>query len=120
MSFNSENGIGPELRGSNITLQTILRPTDVTLRQTKVICTLGPACWEIDMLEQLIDAGLSVARFNFSHGDHEGHQACLDRLHVAAKNKHQHIGTSRCVSCVRVCVCAGAQRVTVGLDYVIQ
>jgi pyruvate kinase len=55
---------------------------------------LGPACWEIPQLESLIDAGLSIARFNFSHGDHEGHQACLDRLRQAAKNKNKHIGTS--------------------------
>lgn len=84
---------GPELRGGNITLETILRPTDVTLRQTKIICTLGPACWDVPTLESLIDAGLAVARFNFSHGDHEGHQACLERLRTAAKNKNKHIGT---------------------------
>ena len=84
---------GPELRGANITLETVLRKTDVSVRQTKIICTLGPACWDVATLEQLIDAGLNVARFNFSHGDHEGHQACLDRLHAAAKNKNKHIGT---------------------------
>jgi pyruvate kinase len=44
------------------------------------------------MLENLIDAGLSVARFNFSHGDHEGHKACLDRLRTAATNKNKHVG----------------------------
>jgi len=85
---------GPELRGSNITLETIMQKTDTSKRQTKIICTLGPACWEVDQLEALIDAGLSIARFNFSHGDHEGHKACLDRLRTAAKNKRQHIGTS--------------------------
>jgi Pyruvate kinase, barrel domain len=85
---------GPELRGGNITLETVLAKTDVSRRQTKIICTLGPACWDVATLEQLIDAGLSVARFNFSHGDHEGHQACLDRLHTAARNKNKHIGAS--------------------------
>jgi hypothetical protein len=44
------------------------------------------------MLEQLIEAGMNVARFNFSHGDHEGHKACLDRLRQAAKNKNRHVG----------------------------
>lgn len=34
---------------------------------------------------------MSVARFNFSHGDHEGHLACLNRLRQAAKNKNQHV-----------------------------
>jgi hypothetical protein len=45
-------------------------------------------------LTQLIDAGMSVARFNFSHGDHEGHKACLDRLRQAAAIKRKHVGTS--------------------------
>ena len=44
--------------------------------------------------EELIDAGMSVARFNFSHGDHEGHKACLDRVRTAAKNKGKHVGES--------------------------
>jgi pyruvate kinase len=83
---------GPELRGANITLDTILKPTDVSLRQTKIICTLGPACWSVETLEALMQAGMSVARFNFSHGDHEGHQACLDRLRIAAKNQKKYIG----------------------------
>jgi hypothetical protein len=45
------------------------------------------------MLEELIENGMSVARFNFSHGDHEGHKACLDRLRQAAANKKSHVGT---------------------------
>ena len=84
---------GPELRGSNITLSKILSKTDASTRQTKIICTLGPACWEVSQLEELIEQGMNVARFNFSHGDHEGHKACLDRLRQAAKNKKKHVGT---------------------------
>jgi len=34
---------------------------------------------------------MSVARFNFSHGDHEGHLACLNRLREASKNKNKHV-----------------------------
>jgi pyruvate kinase len=45
----------------------------------------------VSQLEDLIDAGMSVARFNFSHGDHEGHLACLTRLREAAKNKGVHV-----------------------------
>jgi len=78
---------GPELRGSNITLGSVTKPNDVKNRKTKIICTLGPACWKVEQLEALIDAGMSVARFNFSHGDHEGHGACLERLRTAIKNK---------------------------------
>jgi pyruvate kinase len=45
----------------------------------------------VGQLEELIDAGMSVARFNFSHGDHEGHLACLNRLRQASKNKNKHV-----------------------------
>mmetsp|Transcript_26056 Transcript_26056/g.61864 ORF Transcript_26056/g.61864 Transcript_26056/m.61864 type:complete len:506 (+) Transcript_26056:183-1700(+) len=82
---------GPTLRGDTITLEKIFSPTDTKNRQTKIICTLGPACWDIMTLTQLIDAGMSVARFNFSHGDHEGHKACLDRLRQAAAIKRKHV-----------------------------
>lgn len=82
---------GPELRGGNITLGTILAETDTDNRQTKIVCTLGPACWDVPTLEDLIDLGLSVARFNFSHGDHEGHKECLDRLREAAANRKKHV-----------------------------
>jgi len=86
----SENS--PELRGSNITLGTIINKTDISTRQTKIVCTMGPASWEVHQLEALIDAGMSVARFNFSHGDQEGHKAVLDRVRQAAANKGVHVG----------------------------
>ena len=92
MQSHTQFSGGPELRGSNITLEKILSKTDTTNRQTKIVCTLGPSCWEIPQLEALIDEGMSVARFNFSHGDHEGHQACLDRLRQAVANKKKHVG----------------------------
>jgi len=82
---------GPELRGSNISLEKIMAKTQNEKRQTKIICTMGPSCWDVPMLEDLIDLGLSVARFNFSHGDHEGHKACLDRLREASSNKKKHV-----------------------------
>ena len=90
--MQSQSASGPELRGSNITLDRIKSSTDVSSRKTKIVCTLGPACWKVEQLEQLIEAGMNVARFNFSHGDHEGHKACLDRLRQAAKNKNRHVG----------------------------
>jgi hypothetical protein len=80
----SKMSFGPELRGSNITLEKVLQKTGTDNRQTNSVCTMGPACWNVPMLEDLIYLGLSVACFNFSHGDHEGHKACLDRLREAA------------------------------------
>lgn len=43
------------------------------MRKTKIVCTLGPVSEPKDMMRKLIKAGLNVARFNFSHGDHEEH-----------------------------------------------
>ncbi len=94
MSISQSSDL-PLLAGSRITIDTIKKPTRVSLRRTKVVCTLGPACWEVEQLEKLIDAGMGIARFNFSHGDHDGHKACLDRLRQAAKNKDSHIGEYR-------------------------
>jgi len=81
----------PLLAGGYINIDTVKTATFLGDRRTKIFCTLGPACWEVSQLEQLIEAGMNVARFNFSHGDHEGHKACLDRLRQAAKNMNQNV-----------------------------
>ena len=86
---------GQELPGGNIELDMIFNKTPTDKRQTKIFCTLGPACWEVPQLEELIREGLNVARFNFSHGDHEGHKACLDRLRQAVKNTGKNVGKSK-------------------------
>lgn len=41
------------------------------MKKTKIICTIGPSSQSEEMLSQLIDAGMNVARINFSHGSHE-------------------------------------------------
>jgi len=43
-------------------------------RKTKIVATLGPAVDSEDGVRELIEAGLNVARFNFSHGDHDSHR----------------------------------------------
>lgn len=40
-------------------------------KRTKVICTIGPSVDTIEMMLKLIEAGMDVARINFSHGTHE-------------------------------------------------
>lgn len=39
-------------------------------KKTKIVCTLGPASDSEEVLTQLVENGLNVCRFNFSHGDH--------------------------------------------------
>lgn len=57
------------------------------IRRAKLICTLGPACDSVEGLCELIDAGMDVARFNFSHGTHAEHGARLERLREASAKK---------------------------------
>lgn len=44
-------------------------------RKTKIVCTLGPATSSPERIRALIEAGMDVARLNFSHGDHRTHRA---------------------------------------------
>lgn len=64
---------------SQVGLDLITSPVK-SPRKTKIVCTLGPACWSEEGLSALIDAGMNVARFNFSHGDHAGHLQVLERV----------------------------------------
>jgi pyruvate kinase len=53
------------------------------MRRTKIIATLGPASSSLDMVEQLIKAGMDAARVNFSHGSREEHAAQIDLVRTA-------------------------------------
>lgn len=50
------------------------------MRKTKIICTIGPASESEEALTRLCQAGMNVARLNFSHGSHEEHQVKIDRI----------------------------------------
>ena len=50
------------------------------MRKTKIVCTLGPSTDKEGVLREMIQAGMNVARFNFSHGTHAEHKARLDTL----------------------------------------
>jgi len=67
--------------------QQIFQVLDPSARKTAVVCTLGPACWSVDMLVKMLDAGMNVARLNFSHGDHKTHGRSIEHLRDALKQR---------------------------------
>ncbi|MCL1936365.1 MAG: pyruvate kinase [Defluviitaleaceae bacterium] len=55
------------------------------MRKTKIVATLGPASNNIEIMKNLINSGLNVARFNFSHGTHESHREMANTMKKASK-----------------------------------
>ena len=55
----------------------------MAMRKTKIVATLGPASSNVETIKQLICAGMDVARFNFSHGDHREQLGRLQALKQA-------------------------------------
>lgn len=54
-------------------------------RHSKIVCTIGPATCSRRMIGKLVEAGMDVARLNFSHGTHEQHARCITMLRDAAE-----------------------------------
>ena len=50
------------------------------IRKTKIICTIGPASRSPEKIQALIDAGMNVARVNFSHGEYSEHENTFKTL----------------------------------------
>jgi pyruvate kinase len=55
------------------------------LHKTKIVATIGPASSSLPVLEQMIRAGMNVARLNFSHGEFAAHQRSIETIRAAAK-----------------------------------
>ncbi|GAB1484946.1 hypothetical protein MASR2M78_37640 [Treponema sp.] len=54
-------------------------------RNTRIVCTMGPAVEDIDKVRALVRRGMNVARFNFSHGNHEYHGKGIARVREASR-----------------------------------
>ena len=50
------------------------------MRKTKIVCTIGPVTQSEEMIKKLMEHGMDVARFNFSHGDHEEQKGRVDMI----------------------------------------
>ena len=61
------------------------------MRKTKIICTIGPASENPEILSQIIEAGMNVSRHNFSHGDHEEHAGRINLVKELAKKHNKEI-----------------------------
>jgi len=61
-------------------------------KNTKIICTLGPATDSVTEIENLVKAGMNVARLNFSHGTYEHHLKMIRNLRIVEKKTSKRIG----------------------------
>ena len=60
--------------------------------RTKIVCTIGPATEGTEEMRALIQAGMDVARINFSHGDHATHERTIATLREVAKEERSLVG----------------------------
>ncbi|KAH1060684.1 hypothetical protein GLYMA_02G165300v4 [Glycine max] len=78
----------PLLLEEPIRMASILEPSKPSFfpAMTKIVGTLGPKSRSVDVISQCLEAGMSVARFDFSWGDPEYHQETLENLRAAIKS----------------------------------
>ena len=63
------------------------RSEEQTWKRTKVVCTLGPSCADVETIGKMVDLGMNIARMNFSHGDHEYHGNLAKAVREVNKTK---------------------------------
>lgn len=61
------------------------------MKKTKIVCTMGPNADNEDIMRALIREGMDIARFNFSHGDHEEQKNRMDQLKRIRNEEGKHI-----------------------------
>jgi pyruvate kinase len=69
----------------------VLRHPEKPIRHCKIVGTLGPASSSEETIRALIEAGLDIARLNFSHGDHEFHLKNIQLIRQVAKSCNRYV-----------------------------
>lgn len=62
------------------------------MKKTKIICSIGPASCPVEVMTKMVEAGMNVARINFSHATDEEKKAVVDSVHEVRKITGKHIG----------------------------
>jgi pyruvate kinase len=75
------------------------------MRRTKIVCTIGPATRSPENLRLLLEAGMNVARLNFSHGSHAQHAEVVTHLRAIARDLDMPLTTCRGMSIRSTCPC---------------
>ncbi len=65
----------------------------MSIRKTKIVCTIGPSCEDRKTIRQMSSSGMDIARFNFSHGDHKWHSKRMDIIKEINKEREFPIAT---------------------------
>jgi pyruvate kinase len=88
--------------------------------RTKLVCTIGPSSSSPEVLERLIQAGMDVARLNFSHGSHEEHSAVIEAVRRIADRAGRPVAVLQDLSGVKIRaggIAAGMARLEPGADF---
>ncbi len=88
-------------------------------RRTKIIATLGPASADPVIISQMVEAGMDVARLNFSHGTYESHAALISAVRAAAADHDRPVGIMQDIQGPRIRVGTfpdGAVEIETGSD----
>lgn len=74
----------------HLTAADVMHVDSSAHRKTKIICTMGPSCCEVETIVKMIDYGMNIARLNFSHGSHETHGETVKKIREANKRRPEH------------------------------
>jgi pyruvate kinase len=92
------------------------------MRRTKIVCTIGPASEAPETLERLVDAGMDVARLNFSHGTHDWHARVLRTIREIAERRGRPVAILQDLCGIKLrigAIAAGAVTLEEGTSFVL-